>query len=98
RNDHDIARYRGSAAVSVQADQHITSEIALMLIVDAAFAPVVTTSSATNVTAISGTLNGSVNPNGYGATAHFEWGATTAYGSTTPDQAVGAGNTVLPVS
>ena len=37
------------------------------------------------------TLLGAVNPNGTLTNAHFEWGATTAYGNITPDQAMGSG-------
>jgi photosystem II stability/assembly factor-like uncharacterized protein len=44
--------------------------------------PVVTTNPATSVTPTSAILNGTVNPNGYATTAQFEYGLTTAYGST----------------
>ena len=44
-------------------------------------APVVTTSSATNVTENSATLNGTVNPNNSLTTVIFEYGTTTAYGN-----------------
>ncbi|MDB6174478.1 MAG: hypothetical protein JWL59_3789 [Chthoniobacteraceae bacterium] len=43
---------------------------------------VVTRLAATNVTKSSVLLNGIVNPDGSAATAQFEYGATTAYGST----------------
>jgi hypothetical protein len=45
--------------------------------------PVVTTSAATNVTASSATLNGSLDPHGLMTTVQFQWGMTTGYGSTT---------------
>jgi hypothetical protein len=48
--------------------------------------PVATTGSATNVTQTSATLNGSVNAKGHAATYHFEYGTTTAYGSSTAEQ------------
>ena len=48
--------------------------------------PVVITSPATSIASFSATLNGSLNPHGLTTTVHFEYGATTAYGSTTPVQ------------
>jgi alpha-tubulin suppressor-like RCC1 family protein len=45
-------------------------------------APVVVTTAATGITSASATMNGSVNPQGLATTAQFEYGATTAYGST----------------
>lgn len=46
--------------------------------------PTVTTQTATGVTDVAATLRGSVNPNGNATTAYFEYGATTAYGTTIP--------------
>jgi hypothetical protein len=47
--------------------------------------PTVLTDPATNVTQTSATLNGRVNPHGGTVTdCHFEFGATSAYGSSTP--------------
>jgi len=54
-------------------------------------APSVTTGSATSVTVISATLNGIVNPGGWDATYYFQYGPTTAYGSTTAITSVGSG-------
>jgi hypothetical protein len=48
--------------------------------------PAVTTNPATNVTAFSATLNGSVNPRGATTMVYFQYGLTTSYGSTTPMQ------------
>lgn len=45
-------------------------------------APFATTQSATNVTAISATLNGVVNANYLSTTVTFEYGTTTSYGQT----------------
>ncbi len=53
--------------------------------------PIATTTAATNVTASSATLNGTVNPNGLSTSAYFEWGTTTAYGNTTTSQSIGSG-------
>jgi len=43
------------------------------------------------------TLNGTVNPNGLATTAHFEYGLTTAYGTSTANQNEGAGTSAVPV-
>jgi phosphodiesterase/alkaline phosphatase D-like protein len=55
-------------------------------------APVVITNGATNVTASSATLNGSLDPHGLNTTVHFQYGTTTNYGSNTPVQSQ-TGNT-----
>src|SRR5215831_6423116 len=52
-------------------------------------APQATTGVATNVTATSATLTGTVSANGPATTAYFQWGTTTAYGMTTASQSVG---------
>src|SRR4051794_11383514 len=49
----------------------------------------VTTSAATGTTQTSATLNGSVNPAGAPVAVHFDFGATTAYGSSTATQPLG---------
>ena len=54
--------------------------------------PVVITNGATNVTASSGTLNGSLDPHGLATTVFFQYGTTTSYGSATPMQSQ-TGNT-----
>ena len=56
-----------------------------------------TTGFPTNFTATGATLNGTANPNGNATTAWFEYGATLAYGSTTPVQALGAGSVAQPI-
>jgi len=48
--------------------------------------PVVATSPATLIASLSATLNGSLNPHGLTTTISFQYGTTTAYGSTTPMQ------------
>jgi len=55
--------------------------------------PTVTTTAATNIAATTATLNGSVNANGNSTTTSFEYGLTTAYGSTataTPSPVTGS--------
>ncbi len=61
-------------------------------------APVVTTSAPTGVFATAATLTGSVDPNGAGTNAYFQWGTTAGYGNTTPSQGVGAGTVAVPYS
>jgi hypothetical protein len=46
------------------------------------YAPVVSTGNAAGIISTSATLNGTVNPGGLTTTAQFEYGPTTAYGST----------------
>jgi len=61
--------------------------------------PLVTTENATN-TPVGFILNGTVNPNSSATTVWFEWAPFSAPSNftATPEQAVGAGNTVLPFS
>ena len=60
--------------------------------------PGATTGAATEVTATTATLNGVVNPNKEDTTYVFEYGTTTAYGSTTPAQPAVSGNAGKEVS
>jgi hypothetical protein len=53
--------------------------------------PEATTEAPTNVTSTSGTINGSVNPEGLAATYQFEYGTSTSYGSLTPATPTAAG-------
>jgi phosphodiesterase/alkaline phosphatase D-like protein len=59
--------------------------------------PVVITNGATNVTASSATLNGSLDPHGLATNVFFQYGITTSYGSTTPTQNR-TGNTYLNIT
>jgi FG-GAP-like repeat len=59
--------------------------------------PVATTTPASNVLNSSATLHGSVNPHGLTTTVYFQYGKTTAYGSTTASQTK-TGNTYQAVS
>lgn len=62
--------------------------------------PGATTESATGVKGTEAVLNGSVNPRGTATTYFFEYGTTTAYGSTAPisPKAVGSGTSAAKVS
>jgi hypothetical protein len=63
-----------------------------------AFTPQVVTTAATSVTATAATLNGTVNPNTYATTYHFDWGTTTSYGNSTTATSAGSGTSPVPVS
>jgi hypothetical protein len=54
--------------------------------------PVTTTGAATNVTASSATLNGTINPENFAATAYFEYGPDPNLGNATPGVSFGPGN------
>ena len=62
-------------------------------------APTLTTNAASSVTTTGATLNGTVNANGFSTTVTFEYGLTTAYGTTvTADQSPVTGTTPTAVS
>jgi hypothetical protein len=63
-----------------------------------ATAPFATTNAATAVTGTSATVNGAVNPDNLSTTYHFEYGTTTAYGSSTASQSAGSGYGDVAVS
>jgi hypothetical protein len=54
--------------------------------------PVATTGAASSIASTAATLNGSVNPGGAATTYWFQYGTTTAYGSTAPSPAASAGS------
>jgi hypothetical protein len=64
----------------------------------AAASPGATTRAATAVTSTTATLNGTVDPNKKDTAYHFEYGKTTAYGSSTPAQGPVTGNSGKSVS
>jgi len=61
-------------------------------------APGAVTDPATDVTATSATLNGTVDPNGRTTTWYFQYGTSTSYGSTTPVKNAGSGTSSVNVS
>src|SRR5438876_2701603 len=63
----------------------------------AGLAPVVSTGGVTAVKTASATLTGTVNPEGEATTYYFQYGTSTAYGSTTPSPAANAGNGTMNV-
>ena len=60
--------------------------------------PVVTTLTATNVTHLSATLNGTVNSRGTATAAYFEFGVTTNYSNKTIAANIGNGSSALATS
>lgn len=61
-------------------------------------APIVQTFSAYNLTSNSGTLSGTVNPNGYLTTYWFEYGTSPSLGNLTTSQTIGSGTGNVTVS
>jgi hypothetical protein len=61
--------------------------------------PSVATQAATAVTGAAGTLNGTVNPNGFATTYRFEFGTSTSYGTSVPvpDAPAGSGKLIEQV-
>lgn len=60
--------------------------------------PVATTGSATAVSQTSEALSGTVDPDGVDTTYYFEWGTTSAFGSTSPLTDAGNGTSPIPVT
>ena len=56
------------------------------------------TKPATSVTSSGATLNGLINPKGSAIRVHFQYGTTTAYGSTTAQQTLGVAIAATPFS
>ncbi len=60
--------------------------------------PIATTTPAVSVTATGATLSATIVSGIRETTFHFEYGTTTAYGTSTPERAVGEGNSVVRVT
>jgi hypothetical protein len=62
--------------------------------------PTVTSNTATNLTATSAMLRGSVNPNGSATITYYEWGTSSALAtfSTTTSQSIGSGTDAVSVT
>lgn len=92
----------GSYPVRLQvsdANSDVTELTQVVTVAPAAPAvPVVTTNLASSISFNTAALNASVNPSGADTTAHFDWGRSTAYGSQTASQHVGAGTSSQPYS
>ena len=72
--------------------------LAVPALAAAATKPGATTLAASKVTITTATLNGQVNPHGSPTVYYFQYGTTTAYGSRTPDVAVGSGTVSAKVA
>jgi len=59
--------------------------------------PAVTTLAASSIVLPTATLNGTINPNSAATTFYFQYGTTTAYGSSTPVLSAGSGAVAVPV-
>jgi hypothetical protein len=59
--------------------------------------PTVVTHPASSIASTTATLNGTVNPNGLDTEYYFEYGTTTAYGSTTSVADAGSGTSAISV-
>jgi sugar lactone lactonase YvrE len=62
--------------------------------------PTVTVEAPSSISSEGATLKGTVNPQGYATTYHFEYGLTTSYGTSVPipDASVGSGASAVAVS
>jgi hypothetical protein len=63
-----------------------------------ASAPSISSRPATGVSSLGATLAAGVNPRGLATTVRFEYGTSTAYGTSTPEQAIGAGGSTVSVT
>jgi hypothetical protein len=63
-------------------------------------APSIEGAAAVNVVGASADLTAKIDPNGFDTTYRFEWGTSTAYGTSVPvpDADIGAGTSAVPVS
>jgi hypothetical protein len=89
---HFRARATNSAGTSLGSDAVFTT-IACPVAV-----PTVVTGGATGIGPSTAMLSATVNPNGSSTTGHFQYGRTTAYGSSTSSQGMGAGNAPVPLT
>lgn len=64
----------------------------------AARAPAISSRAASGVSPLGATLNAGVNPRSLATTVRFEYGTSTSYGASTPEQAIGAGTSTVSVS
>lgn len=89
-----MRRKVGLSAAALTASASIAAAAALVgpTASAAPVAPSVTTDNATAVAPTSSTLLGTVNPNGSLTQYYFQYGTSTAYGSTTPTASAGSGS------
>jgi NHL repeat-containing protein len=63
----------------------VIDEFSLPPLPPPAIPPAITSTSVSNITPFTATLNGAINPNSVPAAYHFLYGTSTAYGNTAPD-------------
>ncbi len=63
-----------------------------------ASAPSISSRAATGVSAVGAFLNAGVSPRGLATSVHFDYGTSTAYGASTPEQGIGAGTSTVSVT
>ena len=89
---HHMNRKRGGLSAVVLAILATLAVAVTGVGMAVAAAPGATTNPATDVTATSATLNGTVSPNREDTSYYFEYGTTTQYGTQTPTQGPIGGN------
>jgi len=80
-----------TVVVADAADSDINTGSYLLHVTGACTLPTVVTGVASNITAATAQLHGTVNPNGVATSALFQYGPTTAYGLASPATPIGAG-------
>ena len=96
-----VVSFTPSGAGARTATLHIPSDDGFQPLFDLNLSGIgddVSTSPATYILSGKAMLNGAVNPNGKAATAYFQYGLTTNYGSTTIPVNAGSGSSSVPVS
>ncbi|KPL13869.1 MAG: hypothetical protein AMS26_12780 [Bacteroides sp. SM23_62] len=73
---------QGNSTIIVTADDGHEGVNTTSFEVSIIAGPSISTGSASNVTAVSATVNGTINPNGYATHVCFEYGESTGYGDT----------------
>ena len=81
-----------SGGTTIGSDQTLTTGTTVTT------TPTVSTGAATNITTTGAEINGSVNPNGFSTTYHFEYGLTSTYGSSTQSASAGSGTSAVSVN
>lgn len=87
------AARRSAAAIAAAA-----AALAAGALAQAASSPTATTGAASSLTPTSATLAASVNPNGQSTTVAFDYGTSSAYGSSTATQSAGSGSAAKDVT
>lgn len=88
-NQNLLVRARGYYASGYLSSSGSIVESVVSVLIPAP--PAVTTNAATGIGVTVATLNGTANPNNLSTTGSFEYGTSTAYGTTTNAQILGAG-------